>query len=81
MTSWMNNLFPPVKATPPVEWGGGTQGVQGGDNFFVTGKTTEIGISSFPTESMTYLNTASTGSVYKNGLGHSGFGAITPYWA
>ena len=77
--AWLDNLFPPVNQTPNVQWGGNVKRTEGGNNPFA--QPIETGVNSIPTESMAYLNNATTGSVYKNGLGHSEFGLMKPYLA
>ena len=58
----------------------GTQGAERtGQNPFAG--AVSGGIEAFPTESMAYLNNVQTGSVYKNGLGHSDFGKMRPFLA
>ena len=76
--AWLDNLFPPINQTSAVEWGGGVKRTEGHNPFAPQG---EVGVAGIPTESMSYLNTATTGSVYKNGLGHSEFGKMKPYLA
>ena len=74
---FMNNFM-----VHPVETVGarGARGVEGtGQNPFAGAVTG--GFEAFPTESMAYLNNAQTGSVYKNGLGHSDFGKMKPFLA
>lgn len=72
MTTWLNNLFPPVTQTAPVEWGSGAKKVGGVQP--TTFSPTEAGIAGINGEvSPKYLDTATNGSVYKNGLGHSNF--------
>ena len=73
----MNNFM--IQPVETVE-ARGTQGVERtGQNPFAG--AVSGGIEAFPTESMAYLNNAQTGSVYKNGMGHSNFGLMKPYLA
>ena len=77
--AWLDNLFPPINQTSNVQWGGGVKRTEGNNNPFAP--TVETSVGAIPTESMAYLNTATSGSVYKNGLGHSDFGMMRPYLA
>lgn len=82
MVNFLGILSGTNKPILPIEQVGtrGAEGVQRtGQNPFSGAVTT--GVDSIPTESMEYLNNATSGSVYKNGLGHSEFGKMRPYWA
>ena len=74
---FMNNFM--VKPVETVE-ARGALGINRTEEYPFTGAVNG-GINALSQESMAYLNTASSGSVYKNGMGHSNFGLMRPYLA
>lgn len=73
-------IFPKIQPNNYGTYERGVQGIQPASQNPWAGAVSEP-IDAFPAESMEYLNTASSGSVYKNGLGHSDFGLMKPYLA
>ena len=75
--SFMNNFM--IQPVETVE-ARGTRGVGGISQNPFAGAVNG-GMNALPQEGMQYLNNATSGSVYKNGMGHSNFGLMKPYLA